>query len=199
MSAVFEDNPGKPELASETDKQGDLVGTQRSDEDEIRNLLYTYAHLVDHGRWSEVPERIYTEDAIDDHGMGEMRGREELKKFFCPENLGAFMEGTAHFFTNIIVTVDGDDARSQAYATAWHWLQSTKHLGALRPADVVAAVLADDTWVRTPDGWRISERYVRRIGPGALCAGTASATSLGDMLAGYDKKLGPESGLPMLA
>jgi hypothetical protein len=174
---------------------------EQTDDQQIRDLIATYCYPIDHQRGSEVPDRIFTEDAFDDHGVGLAQGRDELRAFFDTDKLLQLAEGTAHAISNQIVRVDGDTGRSQSYVTAWHWLQSRRDLGAEREADVVLVAIYDDTLRRTADGWRISKRYCRRIGPGPMSVGDLSNPShaaLAPFVKGMSSKLGVSPGADML-
>ncbi|MPQ96495.1 hypothetical protein GB931_00875 [Modestobacter sp. I12A-02628] len=138
------------------------------DREEIRQVLDSYAFLLDTARWRDVAEAVFTEDAVDHHSpaMGaEPRGRAEIADFLDRTMRG--FAGSQHLMGNSRVDVDGDTAHSRTYAVCAHW--RTDGPG---PADLTVAVAYDDTWQRTPEGWRISERWVHTFGPNALVSGT---------------------------
>ena len=85
--------------------------------------------------------------------------------------LCAEFEGAAHYISNVVVEVDGDEATSQCYVQAWHWLHSTAEAGPNRNADFVTIGTFLDKLRRTENGWRIAERRRRNIGTSAIGLG----------------------------
>lgn len=145
------------------------------DKDAIRTVLDAYAFLLDTAQWRDISTAVFTADAVDHHSpaMGPAavpRGRAEIDQFLDRTMSG--FAGSQHMMGNSHITVDGDVAHSRTYAACAHW-----RTGGPQPLapDFTVAVAYDDTWRRTPEGWRISERWVHTFGPHGLLAGTRSA------------------------
>lgn len=145
------------------------------DKDYIRERMDLYAFLLDAARWKDIPQEIFTEDAVDYHlpdadPVQTPSGRKELAAFF-DEVMPGFV-GTQHMMGNFSVQINGDDACSRTYALCAHWLEDNGPQG----ADWTVAICYDDKWRRTPDGWRVYERRLHPFGPFGIAAGTAPAT-----------------------
>lgn len=137
------------------------------DMQKIEDIYYIYAHLLDTQQADKVALSCFTEDVVTYYGSGEIdRGRDALIRRFetYPDNL----EATSHNITNIVVRVDGDEATASARAIGAHWLLANRHLGPDRPVDFLMIAAYADTFRRTVDGWRISERTLHGISPGGL-------------------------------
>src|SRR5262249_11294527 len=107
-----------------------------------------------------------------DYGTGEVVGRDAIRAFF---DASAPLDGSAHYVSNFLVTVDGDTATSRCYYQSWHWFPSTAEFGVLRPVDFVGVGIYDDELRRTPDGWRITRRRMRTLGTGSIGIGMPPA------------------------
>ena len=140
------------------------------DKDAIREVLDTYAFLLDSARWRDISTAVFTDDAVDHHSPAagaEPRGRAEIHAFL-DTTMGGHA-GSQHLLGNSSITVDGNTARSRTYAACAHWgLAGPDPV----PADFIVAAAYDDTWRRTPDGWRICERWVHTFGPHGLLTGS---------------------------
>ena len=109
------------------------------DREAIRDLLAHYCFCLDAGQPARLADEVFTEDGVDDHGLGEWRGRNSIRTGFV-EVMSRF-EGTAHVLGNVRIDIDGDQARSSAYVSAWHWLAGGSRD---RPADfLVVGVYLD--------------------------------------------------------
>ncbi len=91
------------------------------DREQLRELAATYCFLVDDGRFDELVERCFTEDACCDFlsaggGMAAMvsRGRAELRNFFAVV-VPAALRDTAHTVHNHRVSVVDDRASGDCY------------------------------------------------------------------------------------
>jgi hypothetical protein len=145
--------------------------TARSDHDAIEDVLLRYCYLVDVAREPRrLGEEVFTADAVDNHGVGPWRGREEIGE--KQAEVIARFSGTAHVLTNVRIEVDGDTAHSHSYVTAWHWLAESE---AGAPADFVVVGTYVDDLQRTPEGWRISYRRFRPLGRAVLAIGELPA------------------------
>lgn len=160
-------------LLPEMDIEPDASELRRLlDTEEIRALLARYCHLCDARTDTSFVREIFTEDAVDDHGLfGQVfRGWAELEDMY--QRSSEFLEKAAHFVTNQQIEVTGDTATGRSYVQCYTWLRESSHLGNVRPADYVFVGDYDDTFARTPDGWRIKTRLMRPLGTGALGLGT---------------------------
>jgi ketosteroid isomerase-like protein len=140
------------------------------DQEAIRRVLDSYAFLLDSSRWRDIPTAVFTDDAVDHHSPAagvEPRGRAEIAQFL-DTTMGA-LAGSQHLLGNSTITVDGDSATSRTYAACAHWRTAGPDP---LPSDFTVAVAYDDTWRRTPAGWRICERHVHTFGPHGLLTGS---------------------------
>lgn len=131
----------------------------------ISDLCTRYTTALDTKDWAMLrscfaPEPVFT------HPGGRLEGFEAIlgrtSAALTP------LTRTQHLLGNLIATVDRDTARSSCYFHAQHVRTGTPG-GEL----YVIAGRYDDSLVRTPDGWRITERvqtYLWRSGNGAVVA-----------------------------
>ena len=128
------------------------------DRNEITNLIHDYCAYVDTYQPAQVAA-LFTADCITDYGPsfgGEVVGRELLEKG-CGYTLASW-EATSHHVTNIRLHFEDDDtARGVSYLYAWH-----KTGGGKPDYELWARYL--DRFVRTPEGWRFSERRLAVAG-----------------------------------
>ena len=168
-------------LASQVDELRREVAELRGncaelrDKDAIRTVLDTYAFLLDTAQWRDIAVEVFTADAVDHHSPAAgpsavPRGRAEIDHFLDMTMSG--FAGSQHMMGNSSITIDGDVAHSRTYAACAHWRTGGPQP---RASDLTVAVAYDDTWRRTAEGWRISERWVHTFGAGGLLAGTRSA------------------------
>jgi hypothetical protein len=127
---------------------------------EITQVLARYGHVMDL-RDSAGLADVFTADATFDVtsvGGPVYRGLSQLEAFLA---LGDAVHPPFHILANAWVFLDGDDVRSMS-----KWLTIDQATGLPRSGDY------SDTWLQTPDGWRIAERvaHVRWTG-GAWSAG----------------------------
>lgn len=162
-----------------TDHADSLVAVQvrrLADEEEIRALLARYCRLCDARDGSAWVREIFTEDGTDDHNLfGQaFHGWTEIEAMF--DRSASNLEATAHFITNCTVEVDGDTATARTYVQCWTWLRESAGQGRVRPADYVFVGDYHDQLRRTPAGWRLHYRLMKRLGPGALGLGAPNPT-----------------------
>jgi SnoaL-like domain len=151
------------------------------DYEEIRALQYRYGRLLDFKQPHEVATQIFAEDAIDDRGRIPVPvGRVAIEEMFTLA-LQQF-EATAHVISSVEIELDGDEATSSTYVTAWHWnAGGSEHsdAAAVRPADFALIAIYHDRLRRTTDGWRIAHRTIRPLGVGGLATGAMPASIRG--------------------
>ncbi|WP_152345951.1 nuclear transport factor 2 family protein [Brevibacterium sp. CFH 10365] len=122
--------------------------TRLEDLHEIGQLRARYCQALDDGRWDDLADTFTDDGAF--VGLSTARGREEMLEFF-PQLNASTVTSWWHFSSNETVELDGDTA------TGTTWL--------LQPCVVdgesqIAAGRYEDTMVRTPQGWRFTERRV---------------------------------------
>ena len=83
---------------------------------EITQVIYRYARGIDRLDFDLV-RSCYHPDAYDDHGT--MKGDVDTFIEGCRRFLPRF-EATQHFMGNLLIEVDGDRARAETYAVAYH-------------------------------------------------------------------------------
>ena len=128
------------------------------DRQEIADLIHDYCIHVDRYEPEKVAA-LFTEDCITDYGAafgGAVVGRRRVERG-CGYTLAGW-QATSHHVSNIRLWFEGDDAaRSITYLHAWH--EVDEHT----PAFQIWGEY-HDRFVRTEQGWRISERRFRAVG-----------------------------------
>lgn len=126
------------------------------DREAIRELRSHYCFLVDEGRFDELVDRHFTEDAACDFGRPDSepffvgRGRENIRPFFA-KTVPSLLRSMSHTVHNHRIVLDGDQASGDCYfeLTATHQESGDPIVGGGRYMD---------RYRRTPDGWRFQER-----------------------------------------
>ncbi|MEM7255366.1 MAG: nuclear transport factor 2 family protein [Pseudomonadota bacterium] len=128
---------------------------------EIADVIYQYARGIDRLDFDLV-RACYHPDAYDDHGM--LKGN--VDEFI--EGVKAFLPKyavTQHFMGNMLIEVDGNKARAETYAVAYH----RKELSDGSGKDDVFGIRYVDRFEKRDDEWRIAYRVVatewRRVDP----------------------------------
>ncbi|WP_458752569.1 nuclear transport factor 2 family protein [Sphingobium xenophagum] len=129
----------------------------------IEECLYLYAHLVDSMQFHRIAEEVFTEDGSIDFGSARSVGREAIHAQ-CMGYQGALM-GCSHNITNVVIEVNGDEARAASQVMAWQWFD-IPGADPLRPTDLLAVGGYEDRLRRTAQGWRIYERRGINFGTG---------------------------------
>ncbi len=113
----------------------------------IQQVLVRYANAIDELDFDAL-SMVFTPDARASYGGGPwLEGVEAIVAYISPlQNLAA----SFHFMGNMQIDVDGDRARSTT--------RSLTHLIAADGVLHARALRYRDQLVRTPVGWRISER-----------------------------------------
>jgi SnoaL-like protein len=130
-----------------------------SDRREIEDQITAYSYAIDFHRWDEL-DAIFTEDAVLDFtATGGERGDLPTIKGFLDRALNLFA-GHQHLMGNTKVEFGGDDANAATSTTMCHnpmYLQ-----GEDGQRLVFVGIWYHDTWRRTEDGWRISNRVQQK-------------------------------------
>jgi SnoaL-like domain len=127
-----------------------------SDRLEIQELLIRYSHCVDTHDWDGW-ETVFTPDAVIDYTeMGGPRGSVKETRAFLESTMPMF-SSTQHMLGNTVLEFDGDEARAR---TICHNPMVLDREG--KPHLFVCGLWYRDLLVRTPDGWRIKDRYEER-------------------------------------
>jgi SnoaL-like domain len=125
-----------------------------ADKEQIAEVLIRYATGIDSKDWPLLRSCWTDEIDVDYQQLGRFTSADALTDVMrqLHENMGQ----TYHRMSNFVIAVDGDRATVRSYVQAVLMLQpddSTNWVDALGHYD--------DVFVRTPDGWRISERVSR--------------------------------------
>ena len=117
---------------------------------QITNALYTYALAIDTHRY-ELFDQVFAKDLKADlNPRVYYKTLEEAKS-----HMKAFheaLDGSQHNITNPQVVVNGDQANSISYVV----------VRLVKGKDYFQmGCYYDDTWIRTPEGWRIKTRLCR--------------------------------------
>lgn len=130
------------------------------DREAIRQLQATYCFLVDDGRFEDLAQQWFTEDARCEFGdTGSLispfvsNGRAEILSFY-KDVVAVLLAGMCHTIHNARIVVEGNVARGECYfeVTASHPATGEAVVGAGRYLD---------RYRRTAEGWRVSERVAR--------------------------------------
>ncbi len=119
------------------------------DRTDITDTLLRYATGIDRRDWATF-RTAFTEDCVLDYGeIGSLTGVDAVTEFMDASH--AMAGHTMHRLTNIVITLDGDQATARTYID-----------GLIMAADNASGVNAvgfyDDDLVRTEQGWRIARR-----------------------------------------
>lgn len=125
-----------------------------ADKEQIAEVLIRYATGIDSKDWPLLRSCWTDEIDVDYQQLGRFTSADALTDVMrqLHENMGP----TYHRMSNFVIAVDGDRATVRSYVQAVLMLQpddSTNWVDALGHYD--------DVFVRTADGWRISERVSR--------------------------------------
>ena len=128
-----------------------IMASPLDDEHEIRNVLYRYCRGIDR-RDYDLVRSCYHPDATDDHGgfQGDVYGFIDYIKAGLPR-----FEQTMHMIGNILIELDGDVARSEAYTLAFHRVPAST----TKPTrDYTVGLRYMDRFERRDARWAIADR-----------------------------------------
>lgn len=128
------------------------------DRQEIVDLLHHMCYLIDTFQIDRLVDEVYAPDGSDDHGGGPVVGREALHAWYTDSTRN--VAAIAHNLSNVVVELDGDEARVRSNVVTWTWVMSNNHLGPMRPADYGLSVSYEDKLTRYPAGWRVDARVL---------------------------------------
>jgi hypothetical protein len=146
---------------------------QISDRLEINELLVRYSHAVDTRDWA-LFATVFTPDAVIDYTeMGGPRGTVPETVEFLSSTMPTF-SSYQHMVGNTVLELDGDTAKARTIC--FNPMVLDRGEGATHV--FFCGLWYRDALVRTPDGWRIKERYEERSYihnfPEELAAATSS-------------------------
>jgi len=124
----------------------------------ITDLFFAYAWHFDRNEPESVAA-LFTEDATIDYGpeVAPIRGRDTIAPRIG-KGLEEIFEATSHHVTNVSITLESDTtATGVAYVYAWHRYRDGSPDGYLWGQ-------YHNKFVRTADGWMISELILRAAG-----------------------------------
>ncbi len=128
---------------------------------EIADVIHRYARGIDRMDFDLV-RSCYHPDAYDDHGS--MKGDVDLFIGGAEQFLPGFV-ATMHFMGNMLIEVDGDVARAETYAVAYHREQFEDRSG----RDDIWGIRYVDRFEKRQGDWLIAYRVVaqewRRVDP----------------------------------
>ena len=123
----------------------------------IEKLLKRYARALDEKNYDAL-DACFTPDAVLDYtGAGGIKDSYSVVKAWLKEVLDSMPE-MQHFTTNVEIEFDGDRAAGKSYTFNVNGVHAE---GKLQHMNVGAQYI--DTFVRTPDGWRITFRQEARL------------------------------------
>jgi 3-phenylpropionate/cinnamic acid dioxygenase small subunit len=124
---------------------------------EIQELLVRYSHAVDTRDWDAF-EQVFTDDAVIDYTeMGGPRGGVKETRAFLESAMPTF-SSFQHMIGNLVLEIDGDTARARTIC--FNPMVFPRPQGDSQV--FFCGLWYRDVLVRTPDGWRIKERYEER-------------------------------------
>lgn len=128
---------------------------------EIADVIFRYARGIDRLDFKLV-RSCYHPDAYDDHGAfkGNVDEFLEAAAAFLPK-----WTATQHFMGNMLIEVDGDQAKAETYAVAYHRREDAEGTG----KDDIMGIRYVDRFEKRSGEWKIAHRVVvtewRRVDP----------------------------------
>lgn len=125
-----------------------------SDRMEIQDLMVAYCYAIDHKKWDEL-DNVFTPDAVIDYSeMVGFRGNLVETKAFLVSGL-AQLSAYQHSISTSQIKIDGDTAFGRTLVH--NPMQVTLPDG--KKHVMFVGLWYRDQFVRTPQGWRIKDRY----------------------------------------
>lgn len=127
--------------------------TTVQDKQDIAEVCYRYGVAVDNRDWALLSSCFLPDANAFYEGLPACHGYQAIEDT-CNRALSP-LSGSQHLIGNVLVQLDGDTATAQCYVQAQHVKLGTEG-GDL----FVFAGRYRDTLVRTPAGWKITERFL---------------------------------------
>lgn len=129
----------------------------RDDQVAIEQLLNRYCHKLDRGEIDAVIE-LFADDAVlipEYEGSAIHSGRDAVRAWYTRygANTVAAVRGLRHKISTAMIDVDGDTAASVCYLDA-------DAISLVNGRRTLSGGRYEDRLVRTPAGWRITERRI---------------------------------------
>lgn len=119
-----------------------------TDRDDIVELTIRYATAIDAKQYALLQDVFTDEATVDYREVGQWTGGAAVAQFM--EQVHLMAAATMHRMTNQAIVIDGDVAKVRTYVDALILLEDGTGANPVGYYDDVA--------VRTPSGWRISDR-----------------------------------------
>lgn len=129
----------------------------------VEHCIYLYAHLLDSQQYDRIAKDVFTEDGDIDFGGDRAVGRAAIHEKVM--GYSGMLRGCSHNTSNLIIEVDGDEARASSKVMAWHWFNKPD-AGDYDETDLLAIGGYQDKLRRTEEGWRIYHRRGVNFGTG---------------------------------
>lgn len=119
---------------------------------QIADVIYRYARGIDRRDFALV-RSCYHSDAYDDHGSFKGSVDDFIK---AADSFTARWTATQHFMGNMLIEIEGEVARAETYAVAYHRREDADGNG----KDDVLGIRYVDRFERRAGQWRIAHRVV---------------------------------------
>jgi len=130
---------------------GDADVRMLMDKQQITELLYRYCRAVDRID-PELGHSVWHEGAVADYGSIYQGSGYGVTDFICNAHKHGLVH--SHQITNIIIELDGDMARSEAYITSGMILMQGE-----QPRQITTRGRYLDRWSRRAEKWGIEKRF----------------------------------------
>lgn len=127
-----------------------------SDRFEIQDLVFHYADLIDRKQFEELRHSVFTEDAHIDYSVfgGSVGNVDETIAFLAAAVTEAVFPNSQHLNANVQVRLDGDAATGRVMC--FNPMEMAMPDGST--CVYFLGLWYEDSYRRTPGGWRISSR-----------------------------------------
>jgi hypothetical protein len=126
------------------------IALELADREAIRETLMSYPRALDRIDM-DIAAKVYWPEAVDDHA-GMFDGKMAEHRKIIERNLRT-AEATQHFYCNMLIEIDGSEARTETYAIAYHG-----HDNDGQKSTWIIGGRALDRLEKRDDEWRIVER-----------------------------------------
>ena len=132
----------------------DATPAQREQENQLRDLAYRYARMMDRREFDWLPQVFAEQGSLIGPGY-EMKGHEQLRQGL--KGLERF-SATLHGVLNTYFEIDGDAATGEVYCVANHVYEKEGV-----PFKLDMGIRYDDQYTRGPGGWVITRRFFNMV------------------------------------